>query len=68
MQLSALDAAGSHHLPAIVALVIAAVIVVVYATAAAAAAAADDDGIHYADWNWIGRAVSFGWVIGADEH
>ena len=67
MQLSALDAAGSHHLPAIVALVIAAVIVVVYA-AAAAAAAADDDGIHYADWNWIGRAVSFGWVIGADEH
>ena len=68
MQLSALDAAGSHHLPAIVALVIAAVIVVVYAAAAAAAAAADDDGIHYADWNWIGRAVSFGWVIGADEH
>jgi len=67
VQLSALDAAGSHHLPAIVALVIAAVIVVVYA-AAAAAAAADDDGIHYADWNWIGRAVSFGWVIGADEH
>ena len=67
MQLSALDAAGSHHLPAIVALVIAAAIVVVYA-AAAAAAAADDDGIHYADWNWIGRAVSFGWVIGADEH
>ena len=67
MQLSALDAAGSHHLPAIVALVITAVIVVVYA-AAAAAAAADDDGIHYADWNWIGRAVSFGWVIGADEH